>query len=276
MAGSARLPVLPDGRMSLVEHLRELRSRLTWSALAYAVGVVVAFALWEPIFNVLRQPYCDASGTAKCTLFTYGIFDAFNTKMRVAFIGGALISAPFWLYQLGAFITPALHRKERRYAALFLVASLVLFAVGATFAFFTLSHGLKILLHVAGGGVTALPSLKSYLSFVTLVLLLFGLAFEFPVVIVFLNVVGLLSSTRMRAWRRGMIFCLFLAAAVLTPTADPFTFVALAVPLCLMYELCILIARVRERAMRRRAALDPLATLDDDLPSHVDSTPSAL
>ena len=276
MARASRAPLLSDGRMSLVEHLRELRSRLTWSVAAYLVGVAVALVLWEPIFDILRRPYCGVAGQHSCKLYAYGIFDAFNTKMRVAFIGGALLSSPFWLYQLGAFITPALHRKERRYAAMFLVASLLLFFTGAAFAYFTLSHGLQILLHVAGNNVTNLPSLKSYLSFVTLVLVLFGLAFEFPVVIVFLNVVGLLSSTKMRSWRRGMIFCLFAAAAVLTPTADPFTFVALAIPLCLMYELCILIARVRERAQRKRAALDPIATLDDDLPSHVDSTPSPL
>jgi len=265
-----------DGRMPLVEHLRELRRRLSWAALAYAVAVAITYAFWSPVFDLLRHPYCGVVGPGRCNLYSFGIFDQFQVRMRVAFIGGAVLSAPVWLYQLGAFITPALHRKERRYAAGFLLAALVFFALGAGFAYLTLSHGLSLLLHVAGSHIMILTSLKEYLSFVSLILLLFGLAFEFPVVIVFLNVVGVLSVARMRAWRRGMIVGLFFAAAVLTPSTDPFTFLALGVPLVVLYELCILLARLRERTARRRAALDPLHTLDDDLPSTVDNTPSQL
>lgn len=259
--------------MTLVEHLYELRSRLLRAGLAYVAGIVAAYVLWEPIFALLRDPYCQVA-RGHCTLYATGIFDQFQVRMRVAFIGGAVLSAPVWLYQLGAFITPALHRHEKRYAAGFLAAALALFLTGAGFAYLTLSHGLRILLHVAGNHVTNLPTLQSYLSFVTLILTLFGLAFEFPVVVVFLNVVGVLSYQRMRAWRRGMIFVLFAAAAVLTPTTDPFTFVALAIPLCLLYEACILIARVRERARRRREAADPLHRLDDDLPAPLEPTSS--
>jgi len=262
--------------MALVDHLRELRRRLTWSLVALAVGIVAAYALWEPIYALLRQPYCGVASVKTCTLYAYGIFDQFHVRMRVAIIGGAVGSAPLWLYQLGAFITPALHRHERRYAVGFLLASLLLFDTGAGFAYLTLSHGLSLLLHVAGNGVTNLPSLQSYLSFVTLVLLLFGLAFEFPVLIVFLNVVGLLSASRMRAWRRGMVLALFGAAAVLTPSTDPFTFLALGLPLCVMYEGCILLARLRERSIRRRAANDPMSTLDDELPSALDATHPSL
>ncbi|MDP9100775.1 MAG: twin-arginine translocase subunit TatC [Actinomycetota bacterium] len=262
--------------MTLVEHLFELRSRLLRAGLAYALGVAAAYVLWQPIYDVLRHPYCQVAGTRQCTLYVYGIFDQFQVRMRVAFIGGAVLSSPVWLYQLGAFITPALHRTEKRYAAGFLAAALALFAVGAGFAYLTLSHGLRLLLHVAGDNVTNLPSLKSYLSFVTLILMLFGLAFEFPVVVVFLNVTGVLSFDRMRAWRRGMYFALFAAAAVLTPTTDPFTFVALGIPLCLLYEACVLIARVRARAQRRKDAADPLHALADDAPSALDVTPSTL
>jgi len=262
--------------MPLVDHLRELRRRLTWSALAYAVAVAVTYAFWSPVFDVLRQPYCGVVGPGHCNLVSFGIFDQFQVRMRVAFIGGAVLSSPVWLYQLGAFITPALHRRERRYAAGFLLAALLFFTIGAGFAYFTLSHGLRLLLHVAGNHITILTSLKEYLSFVSLILLLFGLAFEFPVVIVFLNVVGVLSAARMRAWRRGMIVGLFFAAAVLTPSTDPFTFLALGLPLVVLYEVCILIARLRERGAQRRAALDPLHILDDDLPSPIANTPSQL
>lgn len=262
--------------MSLVAHLYELRSRLLKAGIAYLVAVAAAYVLWQPIYDVLRQPYCQEAGTRQCTLYAYGIFDQFHVRMRVAFIGGAVASSPVWLYQLGAFITPALHRREKRYAAGFLVAALLLFGIGATFAYLTLSHGLHLLLHVAGNNVTNLPSLQSYLSFVSLILLLFGLAFEFPVVVVFLNVAGVLSYDRMRAWRRGMYFALFAAAAVLTPTTDPFTFVALGVPLCLLYEACVFIARLRARVARRRADADPLHQLDDDAASPVDARPSPL
>jgi sec-independent protein translocase protein TatC len=262
--------------MALVDHLHELRRRLLVSAAVFLVGVVAAYALWHPLFLVLRAPYCHAFPHKPCSLYVTGIFDQFNVRMKVAFIGGAIASAPVWLYQLGAFITPALHKHERKYAGGFLAAALVLFVAGTGVAYLSLSHGIRLLLNVAGPGVTNITTLREYLSFVTLLLFLFGFAFEFPVVIVFLHVVGLLSSERMRHWRRGMCFALFAAAAILTPSTDPFTFLALGVPLYLMYEVCILIARLRERAGRKRALADPLHTLDDDLPSTVDTTPSPL
>lgn len=262
--------------MSLIEHVRELRRRLSWSLVAIGLGVAATFVFWEPVYAVLRRPYCDLHPPHGCTLYALGIFDQFNTKMRVAFIGGVVLSSPIWLYQVGAFITPALHKREKRYAAGFLVAALVLFAAGVSVAYLSLTYGLNVLLHAAGPHVTTLPSLKDYLSFVTLVLVLFGLAFEFPVVIVFLHLVGVLSADRLRHWRRGMYFCLFAAAAVLTPSTDPFQFVLLAVPLCLLYEVCVVIARVRERALRRRGSGEAGAPVDDDVASYVDPRPSRL
>jgi sec-independent protein translocase protein TatC len=271
LASSARTD---DGRMALVEHIKELRKRLLISAAAFLVTVGVAYALWHPLFIFLRAPYCDAFPDAKCSLYVSGIFDQFNVRMKVAFIGGAVASSPIWLYQLGAFITPALHKKERKYAGGFLVAALLLFAAGTTVAYVSLSHGIKVLLHVAGPGVTNITGLRDYLSFATLMLVLFGFAFEFPVLVVFLNVVGLLSADRMRHWRRGMCFALFAAAAVLTPSTDPFTFILLGVPLYLMYEICILIARLRERGARKRATAAGLEEIPDDEASYVDTTPS--
>jgi sec-independent protein translocase protein TatC len=228
------------------------------------------------VYGVLREPYCSLDPPNGCQLYAYGIFDQFHTKMRVSLIGGVVVSAPVWLYQVGAFITPALHKREKRYAAGFLGAALVLFAAGVVVAYLSLHFGLHVLLHAAGSHVQTLPALKDYLSFVTLVLVLFGLAFEFPVVIVFLNVVGVLSAERLRRWRRGMYFCLFGAAAVLTPSTDPFQFVLLAVPLCLLYELCVVIARVRQRVGARRAAQQGEPDVPDDEPSYVDPRPSRL
>jgi sec-independent protein translocase protein TatC len=261
-----------DGRMALADHLRELRNRMGISLLALAVGVVVAFFFWQPIYDFLRQPYCSTGqGEKTCDLYALGIFDQFLVRMKVSFIAGSVLTAPVWLYQLGAFITPALHRKERKYAAAFLAASLVLFSIGCVFAYLTVSRGLDFLLSVGGGDIVTLLSIQSYLSFVTLMLLAFGVAFLFPVVICFLNLTGILSTDRMRTSRRAMIFGVFAVSALITPSQDPFTFMVMAIPLCVLYEGCILIGRVRDRT-RRRA--DPLAELGDDEPSYVDLTPS--
>ena len=263
--------------MALIEHIRELRNRLAIAMLALLAGVVVAFILWESIYDFLRAPYCEtAQGQESCELFALGVFDQFKVRLRVAFIGGAVLSSPIWLYQLGAFITPALHRKERRYAAGFLAGSLLLFLTGALFAYLTISRGLQFLLEVGGGDIVTLLSIQSYLSFVTLLLLAFGVAFEFPVVLVFLHLVGVLPVARMREWRRYMILIVFLGSALITPSQDPFTFLAMAVPLCAMYEGCLLFARVHERLMRRRRASDPAAELDPDTPSSIDLRPSPL
>jgi sec-independent protein translocase protein TatC len=252
-----------DGRMSLVEHLVELRNRSAKSLAALAVCVVVVFVFWEPVYDFLRQPYCNTrAGAENCDLTAFGIFDQFKVRLRVAFIGGAIVSSPVWLYQLGAFITPALHRKEKKYAAGFLTAALLLFLVGTTFAYLTVSRGLDFLLEVGGGDINTLLSIQSYLSFLTLCLLAFGVAFEFPVLVLFLNVVGVFPSSKMRAWRRGMILGIFTGSALITPSQDPFTFCFMAIPIYLLYEACIVIARLRERT--RRGSGEDYSGLADD------------
>jgi sec-independent protein translocase protein TatC len=260
--------------MALADHLRELRNRLGISLLALAVGVVIAFIFWQPIYDFLSQPYCDTQKGKECNLYAFGIFDQFLVRLKVSFIAGSVITAPVWLYQLGAFITPALHRREKKYAAAFLAASLVLFSVGCVFAYLTVSRGLSFLLSVAGGDVLTLLSIQSYLSFLTLMLLAFGVAFLFPVVITFLNLTGILSTDRMRASRRPMIFGIFVVSAIITPSQDPFTFMAMALPLCVLYEGCIVIGRVRDRTRRRALEADPLAQLGDDETSYLDLTAS--
>ncbi len=274
--------------MALVEHLREFRNRLGWSMLALAVGVVVALVLREQIFDILKRPYCQtevARNAARlsgnqCQLFAFGPFEQFSVSLRVSFIAGTLGSAPVWLYHLGAFITPALHRKERRYAVAFLGASMVLFLTGVAFAYLTIARGLQFLLEFGGDGVIQLQGIQSYLSFVTLTLLAFGIAFQFPVVVLFLNFVGVFPSAMMRSWRRGMIVAIAVASAVLTPSTDPFSFMAMSVPLYGLYEACILIARLRERATRRRRMVEPgaqdLERLGDDETSYVENRPSTL
>jgi sec-independent protein translocase protein TatC len=273
-----RAPRNADARMSLVEHLRELRYRLGISAVAVILAMIVVFVLWQPVFDFLKQPYCHTAAGARqnCNLVALGIFDQFKVRLRVAAIGGGVLASPVWLYQIGAFITPALHRKEKRYAAAFLGASLVLFGVGAVLAYLTIAQGLDFLLRIGGDGVITLTSVQSYLSFVTLCLLAFGVAFEFPVVVMFLNLVGLFPVAVMRRWRRGMIVAIFAAAAVITPSQDPFTFVIMAVPICLLYEACIVVARVRERSAHRRRQAEGLTAVPDDVASPLDLPPERL
>ena len=278
----------PDGRMALIEHIRELRNRLGISLLALAVCVIVAFFMRGDVFDLIKRPYCQTdvaieaakvAGT-QCNLYAFGPFEQFAVSLRISFIAGVIVSSPVWLYQLGAFITPGLHRKEKKYAAAFLSAALVLFVTGTVFAYFTISRGLQFLLTVGGDGIVTLPSIQSYLSFVTLTLLGFGVAFLFPVIVLFLNFVGVFPSSRMRSWRRGMVVGIAVASAVLTPSQDPFTFLAMAVPLFGLYEGCILVGRLRERAQRKRRAVEPgaqeLERLGDDETSYVDERPSEL
>jgi sec-independent protein translocase protein TatC len=264
--------------MSLAEHIYELRNRLAKSFLAIGLGMLlVGVVFYQPVFDFLREPYCrTAAAGDHCDLYVRDIFSQFAVRLKVAGIGGTVLAAPVWLYQLGAFITPALHRREKRYAGAFLAGSLVLFGAGVTFAYLTMDKGLQFLLTVGGDGLIALPDLKSYLSFVTLTLLAFGLAFLFPVVLVFLNLVGALSAKRMGGMWRGMIVGIAFMSAVLTPSTDPITFMAMAVPITVLYVFCIGIAWVVDRGRRRKRQESGLDDLEDDETSYVDPRPSRL
>jgi len=247
--------------MALADHLRELRNRMLISIAAIVVGIVVAYILWEPIYDFLRAPYCDISHDAKgdCNLYALGIFDQFQIRLRVSFLGGALLSSPVWIFHIGRFLTPAMHRNERRYALAFMSTGLVLFSAGVTLAYLTVARGLEIFLTIGGDNVVPLVSVQSYLSFVTVLMLAFGFAFQFPLVVMFLNMTGALSVTRMRSSRRGVYFGLFALSAILVPTTDPFTFLVMALPMCLLYEVCIVLSRIRERrAKKETSELDAL------------------
>lgn len=265
-----------DGRMPLVDHLYELRNRLAKSLAVIAVAMVlVGTVFYQDVFDFLREPYCRTAVAGKsCDLYVRDVFGQFQVRLRVAGIAGVVFASPVWLYQLGAFITPALHRKERRYAVGFLGAALVLFGVGVLFAYLTADKGLQFLLTVGGDGIISFTDLQSYLSFITLTLLAFGLAFLFPLVLVFLNLVGVLTAVRMRGMWRGMVVGIAFMSAVLTPSTDPFTFSLMAIPICLLYGICILLATLHDRSRRRRAP--DYSGLADDETSPIDQTPSSL
>lgn len=271
-----------EGRMSLADHLYELRSRLVKALVGLLAGMILAFVFYPHIFAVLKAPYCSLESSSRtvggtgCNLFQFTVFEGFTVRLRVAILVGALFSAPVWLYQLWSFITPGLHRKERRWAVRFVAASVLLFAAGAAVAYYFLRHGLKFLLTIAGSGVEPVIGISSYLSFVTTMLVIFGVSFEFPLLVVMLNLAGVLSYERLRAWRRMEIFLVTVFAATATPTQDPFSMLGLAVPMWLLYEVALVIARAHDRGVARRAAQSPYAGLGVDEPSPLDETPSDL
>lgn len=254
--------------MPLMQHLTDLRRCLLRALVALAVGTVASFAVFHPLFHLLTAPYCSLPvsrrlGGHGCTLVVFGVPDAFMLRLRISMFAGAVFSSPVWLYQLWAFIAPGLHRRERRWALSFVGASVLLFSAGAATAYATLSNGLAVLLGFAGSDITPVLEVTRYLSYITAMIMVFGFSFEFPLLLILLNLAGVLSSTRLRHSRRLVIFLLFAFAAVATPSQDPFTMLALAAPLCLLYEIAISMARLVDRRRARHAASE----LSDDLAS---------
>ena len=263
--------------MTLTEHIAELRSRLGKALLAIALATG-AVAIWgyDPLIRLLERPYrsvpADHRAVADGTLIFTHPTDAFVLRLKIALIAGLILSSPIWLYQLWAFVTPGLHRNERKWALSFVSTSVVLFAAGAVVAYLVLPKAMDVLLGVGGPGLAALLEATKYLSFVTSLMLVFGVSFEFPLLLIMLNFAGLLSARRLRVWRRYAIFIIFAFAAVATPTQDPFTMLALALPMCLLYEFAAFVAWLHDRRKAAREAGSEFAGLGDDEASPLDLT----
>jgi sec-independent protein translocase protein TatC len=257
--------------MSVLSHLRELRRRLMFAAVIVAAGAVLGWFLYDPILHFLERPYCSVNYKKRfpgndpnpddCKLIYTGVLDGFTTRLKVSIISGTVITAPLWLYQLWAFITPGLKKHERRYTAVFVAASSVLFLAGVSLAYVVLTKGLNVLINSSGSGTIAVLTANAYLSFVTLLLVVFGAAFELPLVVVAANLVGVLPAKLLRKSQRLSIFLIFLFAAVATPSTDPFTMCAMAVPMCILFEAAVVIATIHDRRQASRLAL---ARSDDE------------
>ncbi len=270
--------------MPLMEHLYELRNRLFIALCAIALGGVLGFVWWgvspfglPSLGDLVTRPYCDLPETlrltqtpGKCQLLQTSPFEVFTLRMQVGLAAGAVLTAPIWVYQVWAFITPGLHTKERKFGVTFVGASSALFAAGAVLAYYVVPEGLSFLANLgAGQFITALTG-QAYVGFLLTMLAVFGLTFELPLLVVMLNRVGVLPYAKLKRWQRGILFGLFVLAAVATPGSDPISMVALAAALVVLFEVSVLIARAHDRAVARQRAEQGLDDLDPDEPSPLD------
>lgn len=231
-------------RMSLQDHLAELRRRLVISVLAVAAMAAIAFLAYDRVLDFLTEPYCDIVPKGQsCDLVITAPLEGFAARMKVAGYGGLFLASPVVLWQLWRFITPGLHPREKRYAVPFVLVSALLFLGGAALALLTFPKALEFVVGIAGDRVTTLFSPEKYITFMLRVILGFGIAFEFPIVLLFLQLAGIVTSRRLlRSWR-GAIVVVFAVAAVITPSQDPWTLLAMALPMTLFYFAAIAIGR---------------------------------
>lgn len=247
-----RRPVTDQGNMTLVEHLEELRSRLFVCLIAIGLASIVGWFLYGPVLDVLQKPYCETIQNlppgnrppAGCDFVFTGVLEPIVIKLKVVVFLGLFIALPVVLWEIWSFVMPGLTKRERRIGIVFVFCSLILFALGAFVAYVTLPKGLEFLLGFAGSSFVPLLTGDRFLGFVMLLALAFGISFEFPIVLIFLAMVGLVSSQKLRQWRRGAILFIAIFAAVITPSSDPYTMSAMMIPMILFYEAAIIVTRL--------------------------------
>ncbi|GAA1415935.1 twin-arginine translocase subunit TatC [Streptomyces thermospinosisporus] len=276
----------PEGRMPLAEHLRELRNRLAKALVAIVLVTVVAAFFYNDIINFFTEPILRAVGCqqsfeelakldeeTRCARITInGLLTPFTLALKVSLMAGVVLASPVWLYQLWAFVAPGLHRHEKKYAYAFVATGVPLFVGGAYFAYRVLPTTAKVLIEFTPFGVDNLLPLDDLLDLVTRMVVVFGLSFELPLLLIMLNFTGTLSGKRMLGWWRGMILSITLFAAIATPSTDPLTMLALAGPIWVLYFGAVAVALLNDRRRRRIEAMGP----GDDEASELDLTPEPI
>ncbi len=261
-----------DGAMSLMEHLYELRKRLTWAVIFIVSGTVLGFIWFDNGFfggpslgKLLIDPLCAAQDDPECKLLALSPFSGLQLQLKAAIMAGLVFSSPGWLYQVWAFVTPALYSKERRYAVSFVSLAVLLFSVGAYLAYLVIPEGLRVLLGFGDSSVVYELGPADYYSFLMTLLIVFGISFELPLFLVALNFIGVVRGRQLAKWRRYAIFAMFVFAALVVPGNDPISMLALALAMVLLYEISVQVAKFNDkRKGRHNPEQEALANLTDD------------
>lgn len=284
-----RKPKNPTGEMTLVQHLQELRRRIVISLLALVVGTIIGFIWYQnapfnmaPLGEILRGPYCSLpeekrisfTADGECRLLATSPFEMLLLRLKVGALAGAVMSSPVWLYQVWAFIVPGLHKNERRFTFFFVSTAVVLFVLGALLAYFILSVGLEFLMGMGSEYQTAALTGERYFYFLLTLLLIFGVSFEIPLLVVCLNVIGVLEYEDVKDKRRIIIVAIMIFAAVVTPGQEPFSMLVLAGALVLLVELAFQFCRINDKRQKRQRP--DWMDLDDETASSLDEGPGAI
>jgi sec-independent protein translocase protein TatC len=255
-------PVPPDGTMTLFEHLRELRYRLVVAILAIIAGMIVAWFFRDPLMIILERPYFEAIADLKAknpdavtSLVNINLTSPLTLALKVSALAGALLTAPIWLYQLWAFIVPGLLAKEKKWTLIFIAVATPMFVGGVLVGYIVLPKAITVLLSFTQSGVTNLQDINAYLSFLLRLMVVFGIAFLIPLVVLVLNIVGVIKAKTLAKYRTLVIFGTFVFGAIATPSTDPFSMLALAAPMTLLFIAAEVIAHILDRRKERRAAL---------------------
>ncbi|WP_250035414.1 twin-arginine translocase subunit TatC [Paractinoplanes maris] len=268
--GPTKFQQASDGSMTLIDHVRELRNRLFVASIGLVVGLIIGFILSQWVFHLLEQPYCRlpssiatrADGTQYCDWVVLNVADTLILRLKIALWVGLIIGSPVWLYQLWAFIAPGLHRHERKWAYVFVAIAAPLFAGGGILAYFVVGHSLAFIMEAGVLGEATKLEVSSYIGFVTNMILIFGAAFEFPLILLMLNFTGVVSARKLLGWWRIVVFLSFAFAAIATPDPGPFGMTLLAFCMIVLYLIATGVAALNDRRKGRGKEL--YEGLDDD------------
>ena len=232
--------------MPWMEHLRELRKRIIIVAIVFFVFTIVCFIVYPQILEFLKAPYCRAS-PKNCNLYIRSPLDGLSLRIRVAGYGALFCTLPVLLFEAWQFVVPGLKERERKYALPFVLAATLLFLAGMVLAYFTFEHALKFLVTIGGSGVDPLFDPTSYLKLIMTMMLGFGVTFEFPVILVALQMVNVVTPAKLLAYWRAAVIAVVTIAAVFTPSGDPFSMLVLALPLIAFYFIAIGIGKLLKK-----------------------------